>query len=228
MRQVFSRLVVASGLLALACATAMEDGPLIGDQPVGTGGTTSTAGHGGSLPIAGSISNTSGASSAGTTSMPSGGKGGTGSTAFGGTSTSSAGSGGSSKGGSAAGGQGTSGSGGAAGSAAGGKGGTASGGSATAGTSSGGAAGTGNGTAGSMSTTCNGVADWTSKTYAIGDLVASTCNGVFAAGCPAGQSHKFECNPGAGVPALPWCMSREPGVGNGWGEAWVDKGQCPK
>jgi hypothetical protein len=70
------------------------------------------------------------------------------------------------------------------------------------------------------------VPDWTAKTYALGETVASTCSGVFAAGCVMGQSHKFECNPMAGTAALPWCTSREPGVGNGWGEAWVDKGEC--
>jgi hypothetical protein len=223
MRQVFSRLVVASGLLLLACATAVEDGPLGGDIGEGQGGSTSQAGtasiagstsSAGTLPSAGTTS-----SSAGTTSS-SGGKGGSGSTAFGGTATT--------------GGKGGSGSGGAnAGASSGGKAGSASGGSATAGTGNGGTgtagtgtAGTGTGTAGSTSTTCNGVANWSSKTYAMGDTVASVCSGAFAGSCPSGQSHKFECNPGAGAAALPWCQSREPGVGNGWNEAWVDKGQC--
>jgi hypothetical protein len=220
MRQVLSRLVVTAGLLTLACATAMEEGPLNGDQPEDNAGT------GGSLPIAGTTS-ISGSSSAGTTTS-NGGKGGSGTSAFGGSATN--GGVGGAKGGST----GASGNGGAtAGSAAGGKGGkggSTSGGSATGGsggsaTGGGGGSG-GSGNAGSTSTTCTGVPDWTSKTYAVGDTVASTCSGVFAAGCPVGQSHKFECNPAAGVPALPWCQSREPGVGNGWAEAWLDKGQC--
>jgi len=220
MRQVFSRLVVASGLWTLACATATEDGPLGGDLGEEIGGSSSSAG---SLATAGSTSSAGSLPSAGTTSTAgststSGGKGGSGPTAFGGSATS--------------GGKGGSGSGGAsAGSSAGGKAGSASGGSATAGTGNGGTgtAGTasgGSGTAGSASTTCNGVTNWSSKTYATGDTVASVCSGVFAGSCPTGQSHKFECSPAAGVPALPWCQSREPGVGNGWSEAWVDKGQC--
>lgn len=224
MRQVFSRLVVASGLLLLACATAVEDGPLGGDIGEEQGGSTSQAG---SVSIAGSTSSAGTLPSAGTTSgagttSSSGGKGGSGSTAFGGTSTTGGTKGGS--GGSASGGAN-------AGSSSGGKAGSASGGSATAGAGSGGTgmagSGTaGSGTAGSTSTTCSGVANWSSKTYAIGDTVASVCSGVFAGSCPSGQSHKFECNPGAGAAALPWCQSREPGVGNGWNEAWVDKGQC--
>jgi hypothetical protein len=227
MRRVFSRLVVASGLLTLACATALDEGPLNGDIGQETGGS----GSAGSLATAGTTSNFSGSSSsAGTPSV----SGGTGSNAFGGTGSNAfGGAGGSSKGGS-----GSSG-GAAAGSSSGGKGGSSSAGSggAAAGSSSGGKAGSGgsasagsasggSGTAGSSSTTCNGVPDWTSKAYTTGDTVASTCSGVFAGSCPAGQSHKFECNPMAGAAGLPWCQSREPGVGNGWGEAWVDKAQC--
>ena len=157
-----------------------------------------------------------------------GSSGGTKANAFGGTGPTLGGAAG--KGGAGSGGA-------AAGSASGGKAGTASGGAATAGTASGGkgsagsasggSASGGSGTAGSTSATCSGVADWTAqKTYALGDSVAWTCTGVFAGTCAAGQHHKFECSPMAGTAALPWCQSREPGVGNGWGEAWVDKGQC--
>lgn len=226
MRQVLSRLVVASSLVLLACATAVEDGPLGGDVGDEQGGSASQAGSpsvAGTTGSAGTLPSAGTTSSAGTASN-SGGKGGSGSTAFGGTSTSGGTKGGS--GGSASGGA-------SAGSSSGGKSGSASGGSATAGTGTGGignggtgTAGAGTGNAGSTSTTCNGVANWSSKTYALGDTVASVCGGVFAGSCPSGQSHKFECNPGAGAAALPWCQSREPGVGNGWNEAWVDKGQC--
>lgn len=224
-RQVFSRLVVASGLLTLACATAMEEGPLNGD--VGeelTGGTSSVAG---TAIVAGTSSNLAGASSsAGATSSSGGSK----ANAFGGTGPTLGGAAGGGNGGTASGGT-------AAGSSSGGKAGTSSGGSAAAGTSSGGkgnagsasggSASGGSGTAGSTSATCGGVADWTAqKTYALGDTVAWTCSGVFAGACNSGQHHKFECNPMAGTAALPWCQSREPGVGNGWAEAWVDKGQC--
>jgi len=221
MRQVFSRIVVASGLLTLACATALEEGPLVGNFGEETGGAANNTA--GTLATGGSVTSSAGTLSSAGTISTSGGKGGSGPTAFGGTAT-SGGAGGSSKGGTSSGGA-------TAGSSSGGKAGTAAGGSATAGTATGGtaSAGTssgGSGTAGSTSATCTGVPDWTSKTYALGDTVASTCSGVFAGGCSLGQSHKFECNPMAGTAALPWCMSREPGVGNGWGEAWLDKGQC--
>jgi hypothetical protein len=226
MRQVFSRLVVAAGFSALACATAM-DPPLTGDDDDDSGGSTGTAG---SLTFAGSGNNTSGSgNSSGSGTVEMGGKGGSGTNAFGGTSTT-----GGSKGGTASGGQSSAGSGGAAaGSSAGGSGGAASGGKGgSGGTASGGKGGTpatgggGSGSGGSASTTCNGVADWTSKTYVIGDIVANTCSGPFAGSCPAGQKHKFECNPADGVTALPWCQQRPPGAENGWAQAWIDKGQC--
>ena len=217
MRALLTRFAVAPGLLALACATAMNEdvvgAPLDGDE----GGTSS----GGSQLGGGSGG---GKASAGSSTVASGGKAGSPGGAFGGSATNggaptggsggnvSAGSGGSASGGSPAGGSSTGGKGGTAGSS--------NGGSSAAGTGGSGSAG------GPGSTVCDGVPDWTPKTYAIGDSVASTCSGVFAASCPSGQSHMFECNPDAGVPALPWCMSREPGVGNGWEEAWVDKGQC--
>jgi hypothetical protein len=222
MGQLFSRLVVAAGLVTLACATAVEEGPPVADHlGEGTSGTANNTA--GTLASAGNMTGSAGTSSSAGTTSTSGGKGGSGPNAFGGTAT-SGGAGGGSKGGTSSGGA-------SAGSSSGGKAGAASGGSATAGSATGGtaSAGTasgGSGMAGSTSATCNGVPDWTSKTYALGDTVASTCSGVFAGGCAMGQSHKFECNPMAGTAALPGCMSREPGVGNGWGEAWVDKGQC--
>jgi hypothetical protein len=236
MRQLFSRLIVGSGLLALACATAVDESPLGGSE----GNDAGTSSRAGTPSIAGSTSNSAGTSSAsgspgvaGSASSE-GGKGGTGTTAFGGTSTSggtatagttgSAGKGGTGAGGTGSGGT-ASGGAGNGGTASGGKGGAASGGTAAGGTASGGG---GSGSGGSASITCNGVADWSSKAYQIGDTVASTCSGVFASPCPSGQSHKFECNPAAGSPALAWCQQREPGVGNGWGEAWIDKGQCQK
>lgn len=223
MRLALSRFVLAGGALTFACATATEDEPgsLGGDGDGGTGATAGMIGSSGnSMSMAGK--NTSGS----TSTMAMGGKGGTTSGAFGGT----VGTGGSAEGGKA--GSGTGGSA-TAGSSTGGKGGTGSGGkggaggtTGTAGSSSGSGGGGSGNTAGATSTTCAGVADWTNKTYAIGDVVASTCSGPFAGGCASGQTHKFECNPGAGVPALPWCQQREPGVGNGWQEAWLDKGQC--
>jgi hypothetical protein len=74
---------------------------------------------------------------------------------------------------------------------------------------------------------CGALPTWESKSYALGDQVRSTCSGVFASPCTAGQQHTFECNPQLGQAAVVWCQQREPGVSNGWAEAWVDKGQCP-
>jgi hypothetical protein len=215
MRQLFLRLAVAPALLTLACATAINEG-VEGEPLDGEGGTSSGGSLGGSLVASGTGG---GNSSSGSTSMSNGGKSGSSTGAFGGTTTAgSTGEGGKSGSG------GKSGTGGSAtaGSSAGGKGGSSGSGNGGSGT-----AGTGGGSAGGPgSTTCDGVPDWSMTTYKVGDTVASTCSGVFAGTCPPGQSHKFECNPAAGVPALPWCTSREPGVGNGWAEAWVDKGQC--
>ena len=219
MRQLFSSLVLAQGMLTLACATAIEEGgfgsPLGGDEA----GSSS----GGSLGVAGSGLNSGGTSAPSTAGKANAGSASGGSpTAFGGAANTGGMVG--------AAGTSTGGAGGTAGSSNGGSGGSA--GSSGGKGGSGGSAGTGgsgtagSGSAGSPATVCDGVPDWTSKTYATGDTVASTCAGPFAHGCAEGQSHKFECNPMAGAAALPWCMSREPGTGNGWWEAWVDKGQC--
>jgi len=93
------------------------------------------------------------------------------------------------------------------------------------GTSSGGPAGGGG--SGGATPGCVGVPTWMSQTYNRGARVTSTCNGPFVGNCVVGQTHEFECNPAAvGGAALIWCMQREPGVTNGWSEAWVDKGLC--
>jgi hypothetical protein len=76
-------------------------------------------------------------------------------------------------------------------------------------------------------TGCAALSTWEAKAYAIGDQVRSTCNGNFATPCPVGEQHTFECNPQPGQAAVVWCQQRQPGVGNGWAEAWVDKGKCP-
>ena len=212
MRQLVSRLVLAQGLLAVACATAI-DAPLEGDEGGGgsdSGGSLGSGSGGGKTGGSGAFGGTT---STGGGGMSDGGKAGSAAAGNGGVSSGGAG--------------GAGGTGGTAGAGSGGKAGsTGNAGSANGGGGSGGgSAGTGSGGT-PPSTTCDGVADWTSKTYAIGDVVASTCSGAFAHGCPDGESHKFECNPMAGTPALPWCRDREPGSGNGWWEAWVDKGQC--
>jgi hypothetical protein len=229
MRFSYPRFIVASGALALACATATED-PVDGnfeDGGTSSGATSGMAGMGGSLGTTGGNVSTSGTGNTPTTGGTKGGSTG----AFGGTV--GIGGGGTGSAGKDTGGSSSGGKGGSGGSSSGGKGGSG-GTSSTAGTSSGGkggsagtssTAGTSN-NGGSTSTTCDGVADWTSKAYAIGDVVASTCSGVFAGDCTAGQNHKFECNPTSGQVALAWCQQREPGVGNGWPDAWIDKGKC--
>jgi len=228
MRQLLSRFALVAGMLTLACATALDEGALAGDFGV------DTAGSGGGLNVAGSIVNGSaGSASGGAIDMPMGGNpsggsgsGGTPTNAFGGGTTmggKATGGGGSGSGGKASG--GTTG-GGAGGSATGGKGGSGgTGGNATGGKATGGSATGGGGSAsgGSPSTTCAGVPDWTDKVYKVGDVVANTCGGVYPNPCTG--KRKFECNP-KDPNGLPWCQSREAGVGNGWQEAWVDKGLC--
>ncbi len=224
MRRPFSRLIVAQALWTLACATAIEEGGLGGSLEGEHGGSSS----GGALVVAGSSNGNGGSSNtSGSPSMSGGGKAGSSTGAFGGSNTGggmpgTAGAGGS-KGGAASGGNGgasSAGNGGVSGS-------TSDGGKAGSGGSSAGSANGGSGTAGSPgSTVCDNVPDWSSKAYAIGDTVAASCSAPFNGTCPVGQSHKFECNPQAGAVALTWCQQRPPGSGNGWAEAWVDKGQC--
>lgn len=225
MRQYLSRSALVVAWLASGCAVAMEERPVGIQDDDELGGALSLSGTGGSS------SALAGSSSA---------KGGTPGTGFGGTAPSAGGKGGSGSGsgGKAAGGGGSSSGGGGAtsgGTSSGGasSGGKASGGSPSGGSSSGGTAAAGTSSGGSSSagspssTVCDSTPDWTMKTYVIGDTVASTCAAPFDHGCPIGQSHKFECNPmPSGAIGLPWCMLRQPGVGNGWWEAWLDKGQC--
>lgn len=226
MRQYLSRSALVVAWLASGCAVAMEERPVGIQDDDELGGALSLSGTGGSS------SALAGSSSA---------KGGTPGTGFGGTAPSAGGKGGSGSGsgGKAAGGGGGSSSGGggatSGGTSSGGasSGGKASGGSPSGGSSSGGTAAAGTSSGGSSSagspssTVCDSTPDWTMKTYVIGDTVASTCAAPFDHGCPIGQSHKFECNPmPSGAIGLPWCMLRQPGVGNGWWEAWLDKGQC--
>jgi hypothetical protein len=224
MCRLFARFSLGVGLLSAACATAVDEsgglgGDLGDDGGTSFGGALSTSGTGNPGPGPGTAGSSVNNDNGGKAGMPSG--------AFGGTTTTGGDGGGAPNGGKA-------------GSSTGGKAGAGSGGTtagsstggskATGGTSNGGSAGAGtagSGSAGSpASTVCDDVPDWTSKAYAIGDTVASSCAAPFNDGCPIGQSHKFECNPVAGAVALNWCKERQPGAGNGWAEAWVDKGQC--
>jgi len=91
-----------------------------------------------------------------------------------------------------------------------------------------GSGGSSAGTAGAGGTTseppvCPGVEPWSFMTYQPGDVVSWVCSGPYAASCPQGERHKFQCkafeNGG-------FCESAEPGVKNGWDVAWEDKGRC--
>lgn len=232
MRHLFSRFIWAGSLLTLACATAIDDKPLglgVDDEEELDGGSAGKAGG----PSVGS-GGTGPSNSAG---MASAGKGGSASSGFGGTSSK----GGSSSGSAGSGGRTTGGSGGSAGQATGGSGGSATSGASTGGTagmsnggttSGGGGAGgsaSAGGTGGTGAALCTGIANWVERDYVMGEVVASTCSGVFHGACPEGQKHEFECRPPGANPelALPWCKTRPPGIANGWEQAWVDKGQCP-
>jgi hypothetical protein len=136
-------------MLALACATAVEEEPsrLGGDDEAGSGGAGATAGSLANISGSSTMAGTSSSGSGSTMAM--GGKGGTSPGAFGGSagSTSKAGSGGASAGSNDGGTTSTAGTS-SAGTSAGGKGGATGGGGTSAGTSSGSGGGGTTGTSG--------------------------------------------------------------------------------
>jgi hypothetical protein len=192
--------VIAAWLVACAEASELDESARsdAARADTRTGGSATTGGSSGAGVSAGAGGATTGSS---------------GSTAAGGTSVTSGG----------AGNPGTAGGAGRGG--GGGTGGGGTGGSGTGGASSSDAAAAADREVGAP-LACGGIPPWTSKSYALRDVVYHTCGGVFAMPCPAGQTHKFECSPMSGAVALAWCQQREPGVGNGWAEAWVDLGLC--
>jgi len=75
-------------------------------------------------------------------------------------------------------------------------------------------------TAGTTSSACEGIADWSYRTFKAGEHVRATCSGEFAGSCPAGEMHEFSCKDPF------FCQSKQPGFNNGWEVGWSDLGPC--
>jgi hypothetical protein len=99
--------------------------------------------------------------------------------------------------------------------------------SGSAGDASGGSSGaTMGGSGGALASACSGVAAWNERPYVMGEKTTSVCQAPYNGLCIAGVEHEFECRPPAGAVGLGWCRVREPGVVNGWQEAWVLHTRC--
>lgn len=103
----------------------------------------------------------------------------------------------------------------------------ASGGEANGGNASNGGV-TSGGSGGTSDVACAGVAAWSERAYVMGERATAVCKSPYSGLCEAGVEHEFECRPGAGVVGLGWCHDREPGVINGWQEAWILRARCAK
>lgn len=110
--------------------------------------------------------------------------------------------------------------------------GSASGGSSAGDSAAGGVstnAGTGSsmaGLAGACARRCDAIAPWAQRSYALGERVTSICKAPYNGACAVDSQHEFECQPPTGVVGLGWCGVRQPGVGNGWHEAWRLSSAC--
>lgn len=67
---------------------------------------------------------------------------------------------------------------------------------------------------------------WAQRNYALGERVTSICKAPYNGACAANSQHEFECQPPTGVVGLGWCSVRQPGVSNGWHEAWRISAAC--
>lgn len=90
----------------------------------------------------------------------------------------------------------------------------------------GGEAGSG-GNAGMAASSCALVGAWQEQPYTLGERVVSTCKVPYNGACPAEETREFECQPPTGAVGLGWCRDRQPGVINGWHEAWLMREACP-
>lgn len=70
------------------------------------------------------------------------------------------------------------------------------------------------------------LAAWQLRDYALGERVLSTCKSPYNGLCASNDVREFECQPTTGELGRGWCKTREPGVGNGWQEAWQMRIKC--
>lgn len=103
-----------------------------------------------------------------------------------------------------------------------------SGGGALAGSGGSGTSGSaGDGSSGATTeVACSGVAAWSERAYVMGERATAICKSPYNGSCAIEESHEFECRPATGVVGLGWCKAREPGVINGWQEAWLLRARC--
>jgi hypothetical protein len=74
---------------------------------------------------------------------------------------------------------------------------------------------------------CAALQPWQDGPYQLGQRVVSTCKAPYNGACPADETRVFECQPPTGALGLGWCHDRQPGVVNGWDEAWLMHDACP-
>jgi hypothetical protein len=83
------------------------------------------------------------------------------------------------------------------------------------------------GAGGSEANACAALVGWQGGPFQLGQRVLSTCLSPYNGACPVSETHEFECQPPTGAVGLGWCTDRQPGVVNGWSEAWIMHGVCP-
>lgn len=82
------------------------------------------------------------------------------------------------------------------------------------------------GQGGACARRCDALEPWAQRSYTLGERVTSICKVPYNGTCLANTQHEFECQPPTGVVGLGWCSVRQPGVGNGWAEAWRISAAC--
>ena len=73
---------------------------------------------------------------------------------------------------------------------------------------------------------CDMLQPWAQRGYTLGERVTSICKAPYNGACSANTQREFECQPPTGVVGLGWCNVRQPGVSNGWHEAWRIAAAC--
>ena len=82
------------------------------------------------------------------------------------------------------------------------------------------------GQAGACARRCDALEPWAERSYTLGERVSSVCKAPYNGACAVSTQHEFECQPPTGVVGLGWCSVRQPGVSNGWHEAWRISAAC--